>query len=123
MVKPDQLIKRRGNLGLIALNKTLQDVKAWLKENENREIKVDAAVGRLNNFIIEPYIQHAQSEEYYLCIYATRNGNTVLFHTEGGVSVGDIDSKAHRVEIDIDATLSLDETLGLVQSAPLETRQ
>ena len=28
-----------------------------------------------------------------MCIYAGRAGNTVLFHHEGGVDVGDVDTK------------------------------
>ena len=31
VVKPDQLIKRRGKLGLVGVNLDLQGVKAWLK--------------------------------------------------------------------------------------------
>ena len=123
VVKPDQLIKRRGKLGLVGLNKTLREVQLWLKANENKEIRVDAALGKLRNFIVEPFVPHADKEEYYLCIYATRSGNTVLFHTEGGMSVGDIDSKAYRLDIDIDSTLSIDRALTLVESAPSDMRQ
>ena len=31
VVKPDQLIKRRGKLGLVGVNLDLQGVQAWLK--------------------------------------------------------------------------------------------
>lgn len=40
---------------------------------------------------------------------ANRSGNTILFHEEGGMEVGDIDSKAHRVEVDIEDTLSTEQ--------------
>lgn len=28
-----------------------------------------------------------------MCIYSHRNGDTVLFHHEGGVEIGDVDAK------------------------------
>lgn len=42
MVKPDQLIKRRGKLGLVGINLTLDQVKAWLKQRLGRETTVSA---------------------------------------------------------------------------------
>ena len=43
MVKPDQLIKRRGKLGLIKVNVDFQGCKAWLDENLGKEIKVSCS--------------------------------------------------------------------------------
>ena len=40
VVKPDQLIKRRGKLGLIKVNATYDEVKAWLNERLGKDIKV-----------------------------------------------------------------------------------
>lgn len=40
VVKPDQLIKRRGKAGLLAVNKTWQQVKAWITERMGKEQKV-----------------------------------------------------------------------------------
>lgn len=34
-----------------------------------------------------------QNEEFYVCIYSHRQGDTILFHHEGGVEVGDVDAK------------------------------
>lgn len=34
-----------------------------------------------------------QNEEFYLCIYAQRDCDVILFHHEGGVEIGDVDSK------------------------------
>lgn len=47
-----------------------------------------------------------QDEEFYVCIYATREGDQVLFYHEGGVEVGDVDSKAQRLIIAVDGKLS-----------------
>jgi ATP citrate (pro-S)-lyase len=68
VVKPDQLIKRRGKAGLLAINKTWPEVVAWIKERMNKECTVEVVTGILDNFIVEPFVPHAQSDEYYLCI-------------------------------------------------------
>jgi ATP citrate (pro-S)-lyase len=105
VVKPDQLIKRRGKLGLIKVNVDLNEVKKWVAERFDHEIKVDRAVGKLTNFIIEPFVAHNQQDEYYVCIYSHREGETILFHHEGGVDIGDVDSKALKMTVLIDEQL------------------
>lgn len=40
VVKPDQLIKRRGKLGLVGVNLTLDGVKSWLKPRLGQEATV-----------------------------------------------------------------------------------
>lgn len=34
-----------------------------------------------------------QDEEYYVCIHSHRYADTILFHHEGGVDIGDVDAK------------------------------
>uniref|UniRef100_A0A3Q2QHI4 ATP citrate synthase n=1 Tax=Fundulus heteroclitus TaxID=8078 RepID=A0A3Q2QHI4_FUNHE len=106
VVKPDQLIKRRGKLGLVGINLDLQGVKEWLKGHLMKETTVGRAKGVLKNFLIEPFVPHTQDEEFYVCIYATRDGDQVLFHHEGGVEVGDVDAKAQRLMVAVDDKLS-----------------
>ncbi|GAA6065717.1 ATP-citrate synthase [Tachysurus ichikawai] len=69
---------------------------------------VGKAKGILKNFLIEPFVAHKQEEEFYVCIYAAREGDYVLFHHEGGVDVGDVDSKAQKLLVGVDEKLSLD---------------
>lgn len=47
-----------------------------------------------------------KAEEFYVCIYATREGDYVLFHHEGGVDVGDVDAKAQKLLVGVDEKLS-----------------
>ncbi|XP_072524063.1 ATP-citrate synthase [Salminus brasiliensis] len=108
VVKPDQLIKRRGKLGLVGVDLDLQGVREWLKPRLMRETTVGKAKGVLKNFLIEPFVPHSQEEEFYTCIYATREGDYVLFHHEGGVEVGDVDSKALRLLVGVDEKLTED---------------
>nr|XP_046212490.1 ATP-citrate synthase isoform X1 [Oncorhynchus gorbuscha]XP_046212491.1 ATP-citrate synthase isoform X1 [Oncorhynchus gorbuscha] len=108
VVKPDQLIKCRGKLGLVGVNLDLVGVQEWLKPRLMSETTVAKAKGILKNFLIEPFVAHTQEEEFYICIYATREGDHVLFHHEGGVDVGDVDAKAQRLLVGVDDKLSED---------------
>jgi ATP citrate (pro-S)-lyase len=40
VAKPDQLIKRRGKLGLVKVNVTLDEALAWINERMNKEVTV-----------------------------------------------------------------------------------
>ena len=68
VVKPDQLIKRRGKAGLLAVNKTWTEVQAWILERMQREVQVELVKGVLNHFIVEAFVPHKPEEEYYYCI-------------------------------------------------------
>lgn len=65
VVKPDQLIKRRGKLGLIKVNADLATVKQWIAERMNKDQQVGKTTGKLRTFIIEPFIPHKQVNSYY----------------------------------------------------------
>ncbi len=113
VVKPDQLIKRRGKNKLILINADFNQAKEWIEEKSKEPITVygsfdsdgkpvgKGTVGQLTHFIIEPMTPHKDSDECYLAITANKNGDTILFYHEGGVNVGDVDSKASRLEVPI----------------------
>ncbi|MGH0122000.1 UNVERIFIED_CONTAM: hypothetical protein FKN15_000541 [Acipenser sinensis] len=123
VVKPDQLIKRRGKLGLVGVNLDLQGVKEWLKPRLMKETTVAKAKGVLKNFLIEPFVPHKQEEEFYVCIYATREGDHVLFHHEGGVDIGDVDSKAQKFLVGVDEKLTeADVKTHLLGHAPADKK-
>lgn len=48
----------------------------------------------------------AQDEEAYVCIYSHRYADTILFYHQGGVDVGDVDAKALKLDVPIDATIT-----------------
>lgn len=59
-----------------------------------------------------------------MCIYATREGDYVLFHHEGGVEVGDVDAKAQRLMVAVDEKLSEDQvTEQLLAHVPDDKQQ
>ena len=113
VVKPDQLIKRRGKNNLILVDANYDQVKAWITEKSKAPTtiygKFDAdgkpadrgIVGQLTHFIIEPMVPHKNSDEYYLSLMSTKQGDAILFYHEGGVNVGDVDAKAERLEVPI----------------------
>ncbi|KZV99582.1 ATP-citrate synthase [Exidia glandulosa HHB12029] len=99
VAKPDQLIKRRGKAGLLALNKTWDEAKLWIQERAGKPVKVEHTTGTLNNFIVEPLLPHPSNTEYYVCINSEREGDNILFTHEGGVDIGDVDAKGLRLHL------------------------
>ncbi|KAF5658906.1 ATP-citrate synthase subunit 2 [Fusarium heterosporum] len=75
VAKPDQLIKRRGKSGLLALNKTWPEAKAWVAERAGTEQQVEHTAGVLRQFLVEPFVPHPQDTEYYININSVRDSN------------------------------------------------
>lgn len=73
VAKPDQLIKRRGKSGLLALNKTWPEAKAWIAERAGKAQKVEHVEGVLRHFLVEPFVPHPSNTEYYININSVRD--------------------------------------------------
>ena len=101
VVKPDQLIKRRGKSKLLLLNTDWKEAEKWINEQMNKQITVGTVTGVLDHFIIEPFVPHDEKDEYYVAITSEREGDTILFHHEGGINVGDVDAKAIKLFVPI----------------------
>ncbi|KAK2464715.1 hypothetical protein APHAL10511_003291 [Amanita phalloides] len=125
VAKPDQLIKRRGKAGLLALNKTWDEAKAWISQRAGKPQKVEAVTGTLNNFIIEPFLPHPSTTEYYVCITSAREGDNILFTHEGGVDIGDVDAKALVLNIPVTQPFPSRETIAdtLLKHVPAEKKE
>ncbi|KAL8934007.1 MAG: hypothetical protein Q9211_005459 [Gyalolechia sp. 1 TL-2023] len=102
VAKPDQLIKRRGKSGLLALNKTWPEARAWIESRAGKVQQVETVEGVLNHFLVEPFVPHPADTEYYINIHSVRDGDYILFTHEGGVDVGDVDTKAKKILIPVD---------------------
>jgi ATP citrate (pro-S)-lyase len=102
VAKPDQLIKRRGKSGLLALNKPWAEARDWIEARAGKEQKVETVDGVLRQFLVEPFVPHPQDTEYYININSVREGDWILFTHEGGVDVGDVDEKAEKLLIPVD---------------------
>ena len=101
VVKPDQLIKRRGKSNLLLLNADWEDVEKWIRGRMNRKVTVGNATGVLDHFIVESFVPHDEKDEYYVAITSEREGDKILFHHEGGINVGDVDAKAVKLFVSI----------------------
>lgn len=73
VAKPDQLIKRRGKSGLLALNKTWAEARAWVAERAGKVQKVEHTHGVLRRFLVEPFVPHPANTEYYININSVRD--------------------------------------------------
>ena len=123
VVKPDQLIKRRGKGGLILLNATWEEAKKWLAERMNKEITAGTVTDALNTFIVEPFVQHDQKDEYYFAIRSVREGDEILFYHQGGINVGDVDAKAEKLVAGILGGIDGADVEGkLLKNVPLERK-
>lgn len=119
VVKPDQLIKRRGKAGLVGINLDWKGVVQWISERMGKEQKVEQAVGVIDHFIVEPFVPHDQEDEYYVCIQSNREGEEILFTPQGGVDVGDVDAKATRLSVPIEEQhLSMERVTSILDGVP-----
>ncbi|PIC27329.1 hypothetical protein B9Z55_019622 [Caenorhabditis nigoni] len=100
VIKPDQLIKRRGKLGLVKIG-TPAELEAWFDKTANTYIKVGQTEGRLHTFIVEPFCAHSEDEEMYIAIYSERCRDVIMFYEHGGVDIGDVEEKARAVHIPV----------------------
>ncbi len=113
VVKPDQLIKRRGKNGLILAGATLDQAIAWIEEKTQGPITIhgsfdehgapldEGTTGHLRHFLVEPHMTHDPADECYLAIVSNRDGDEIMFYRQGGVDVGDVDAKAARMQVPI----------------------
>jgi ATP-citrate lyase beta-subunit len=85
VVKPDQLIGKRGKHGLILLDTDFETAKKWVLERMNKPVTIGQVTGALNRFIIEPFLP--QKVEYYLAIKSDRTADTIYFSPSGGVDI------------------------------------
>ena len=113
VVKPDQLIKRRGKNGLILTGATVEQAIAWIDDKTRGPITIhgrfdddgrpldEGTTGFLRHFLVEPHKTHDPADESYLAIVSNRDGDEILYCHQGGVDVGDVDAKASRLQIPI----------------------
>jgi ATP citrate (pro-S)-lyase len=59
----------------------------------------------------------------YICIYSHRDGEIILFHHEGGIDIGDVDSKALTYSIIIDESYDINQMeTALLKNVPADRR-
>lgn len=58
-------------------------MQAWIVDRMGKDVTVDGVAGRLTHFLVEPFVPHPQSDEYYVCINSVREGEGILFYHAG----------------------------------------
>jgi len=99
VIKPDQLFGKRGVHGLVLLDADWREIKDYLDKNMGREVKVGGVLGKLNYFLIEPFVTH--ENEYYVAIRSEYGGDAIYFSTKGGVFVEENWDRVKEAHIDI----------------------
>uniref|UniRef100_A0A183C8G5 ATP citrate synthase n=1 Tax=Globodera pallida TaxID=36090 RepID=A0A183C8G5_GLOPA len=84
VLKPDQLIKRRGKHGLVKIGST-DELAKWFNDKKGNNVQIGKTTGRLSKFILEPLCKHDAKDELYVAIYSKMNEDLILFYEEGGV--------------------------------------
>ena len=85
VVKPDQLFGKRGKSGLVLLDCSFDEAKNFIKQKMGKSAKVGKVKGKLEYFLVEPFIPH--DDEYYIAIKMEADGDHVYFSTQGGVDI------------------------------------
>jgi len=132
VLKPDQLLKRRGKLGLVHFvqrshdehtDKSFVDLvekaRNLAEKESQKELTIGKTKGFITNWILEPFVEH--KEEYYVSIYSERLTDVILFHHEGGVEIGDVDSKARKLIVNLKSSqpdLEKSQIESLVKNIP-----
>jgi ATP-citrate lyase beta-subunit len=101
VVKPDQLIGKRGKHNLILLNATFNEAKKWINDRINKEITIGKVKGKISHFLIEPFVPHDKNKEYYVAITSNREGDTIHFSAYGGVDIEDVWDTVVNIQVPI----------------------
>lgn len=100
VVKPDQLVGKRGKHGLLLTDATLDEAREWLTAKMGSEATIGGRPGTLHTFLIEPFVPH--DTEYYIAIRSQRDCDEVLFSLEGGINIEDNWDRVIRLEAPVD---------------------
>jgi ATP-citrate lyase beta-subunit len=97
VVKPDQLFGKRGKSGLVLLDCSFDEAVKFIKQKMGKNAKVGKVRGKLEYFLIEPFIPH--DLEYYIAMKMEADGDHVYFSTQGGVDIESVWDSVKEVTI------------------------
>lgn len=109
VVKPDMLFGKRGLNQLVFLqNKmpgdiNLQMAADWIDSHLDQEkTLICGTVGKLNTFIVEPFVSHKQADEYYISCTTQADCDVLYLSAHGGVDVEQNWDKVNEIKIPLD---------------------
>jgi ATP citrate (pro-S)-lyase len=103
VAKVDQGIKSRGKQKLILLNESSPSkVHEWIKDTSTKSISLSDCKSFVpSQFLVEPFYAHKSETEHYLCIRLARQGYEILYCRNGGIDVGDAESKSQKLVVPV----------------------
>jgi ATP-citrate lyase beta-subunit len=101
VVKPDQLIGKRGKHNLILLNATFDEAKKWINDRMNKKLVIGEVTDKFSHFLVEPFVPHDKNKEYYVAITSNREGDTIYFSTHGGVDIEEVWDTVVKIQVPI----------------------
>ncbi len=101
VAKPDELFGKRGKNNLVFVGKTKEETLEWIHSKAGKTTTIiqngKQITGALNNFLVEPYIEHEQ--EFYIAIKTSRYSDIIYFSSNGGVDVEENWDKVTEIKI------------------------
>jgi len=104
VIKVDQLIGKRGKLGLIGVNLSLEEAKQWFCDHCKKTTHIGNTAGILTHFLLEPFTAHA--EEYYVSIRSHREYDEILFSTQWWINIEDNWDIVQSMKIPLSTTIT-----------------
>jgi ATP-citrate lyase beta-subunit len=115
VVKPDQLFGKRGKHGLVYVNRSWDEVRAWIEEHRGKKVRIGEVEGILTHFLVEPFVPHSQDEERYLAMTTGEEGDKVYLSASGGVDIEELWDRV--VEVEVPTSASPEEAEELIRQA------
>jgi ATP-citrate lyase beta-subunit len=121
VAKPDQLFGKRGKHGLVLVNASLDEVKAWIGERMNKDVTIGQVTNELNCFLVEPCVPH--EKEYYLAMTTEREGDKIFISAHGGVDIEEVWDTVNEVFIPILAKENIEEKIAQAIPEEIEDKE
>ncbi|HRN96442.1 MAG TPA: ATP citrate lyase citrate-binding domain-containing protein [Candidatus Levybacteria bacterium] len=109
VVKVDEGIKKRMKQGLVAVDKSQDEVREFVSELTQKGYA---------HIIVEEMVPHEQSEEKYLSLERVREGFQVFYSTTGGIDIEESGSAQEAIihaDNETEETAAIEKELGVPQ--------
>ena len=124
VVKPDMLFGKRGKNDLVYYKQTnpgdvtLENAIQWINDKQKQsKTLLDGSTGDLTRFIVEPFIPHEQSAEYYVSFRFDGLDDVISMSASGGVDIEDNWDSVTEIRVSVDSEDS-DATALIVSQVP-----
>lgn len=85
VVKPDQLMGKRGKNNLLLLDADYDKALEFINANLGKTVQVGKVSGELTHFLVEPFVTH--EVEYFVALKTSRDFDELIISQKGGVDV------------------------------------